>query len=308
MKRLLILGGTGEASQLAIAAATIPNLEVRLSVAGRTSQAANQPGVTRVGDFGGVGGLIKYLQDNAIDILIDATHPFAAKISLHAAVAAKELGLPRLMLIRPEWKPQAGDNWIEVDSIKASAEILKQDLHTDKVTTVIATKGSNPKPNLATDNPITVIATKGSNPKSNLATDNPITVIATKGSNPKPKQQAKRVFLTVGRQQLANFAHLDNIWFLMRLIEPPKEDVLVPQGLVICDRGPFDVAKEKELLIKHQIDTIVSKNSGGDATIAKIIAAQELGIKVVMVKRPQLPKGEQVNDVENALIWLRNLL
>ena len=265
MKRLLIIGGTGEASQLAIATATIPNLEVRLSVAGRTSQVANQAGVTRVGGFGGVAGLIKYLQDNAVDILIDATHPFAAKISLHAAVAAKELSLPRLMLIRREWRPRSGDNWIEVNSLTAAAEILKQDLHTDKVTTVIATKGSN------------------------------------------PKQLEKRIFLTVGRQQLANFAHLNNIWFLMRLIEPPKEDALVPQGLIIFDRGPFDLAKEKELLIKHQIDTIVTKNSGGDATIAKIIAARELGIKVVMVRRPQLPEGEQVSSVEDALIWLRSL-
>lgn len=246
MKRLLILGGTGEASQLAIAAAKIPNLKVRLSVAGRTSQAGNQPGVTRVGGFGGVAGLIRYLQENAIDILIDATHPFAAKISLHAAVAAKKLGLPRLMLIRPEWRSQPGDNWFEVDSIRSAAEILKE--------------------------------------------------------------QPKRVFLTVGRQQLADFAHLNNIWFLMRLIEPPKEDALVPQGLIICDRGPFDVAKEKELLIEHQIDTVVSKNSGGDATIGKIIAARELGIKVVMVKRPQLPQGERVNNVEDVLMWLRNLL
>lgn len=280
MKRLLILGGTGEASQLAIAAAKIPNLEVRLSVAGRTSQAANQLGVTRVGGFGGVAGLIEYLREDAINILIDATHPFATRISLHTAIATKEVGLPRLMLIRPEWRPQPGDNWFEVKSITAAAEILKQDLHTDELTTkVIATKGSNPKPL-----------------KSRNECASPI------------KQQAKRVFLTVGRQQLADFAYLNNIWFLMRLIEPLKEDSLVPQGLTIFDRGPFDVAKEKELLIKHQIDTIVSKNSGGDATIAKIIAARKLGIKVVMVKRPQVLEGEWVSNVNDALIWLRNLL
>ena len=246
MKRLLILGGTKEASQLAIKATTISNLEVRLSVAGLTTQARYQVGVTRVGGFGGIPGLIKYLQHDAIDILIDATHPFAAKISLHAAVAAQELDLPRLMLIRPEWSLQAGDNWLEVDSITSVAEILKGN--------------------------------------------------------------SKRVFLAVGRQQLTNFVHIDKIWFLMRLIEPPKKDDLIPQGLVILDRGPFKLSQEKELLVKHQIDTIVSKNSGGDATIAKITAARELGIKVVMVKRPQLPLGEQVNNVEDALIWLLSFI
>ncbi len=246
MKRLLILGGTKEASQLAIKAATISNLEVRLSVAGRTTQARYQVGVTRVGGFGGVPGLIKYLQDDAIDILIDATHPFAGKISLHAAVAAQELDLPRLMLIRPEWLLQAGDNWLEVDNITSVAEMLKEN--------------------------------------------------------------AKRVFLAVGRQKLTNFVHIDKIWFLMRLIEPPKKDDLIPQGLIILDRGPFRLIKEKELLIEHQIDTIVSKNSGGDATIAKITAARELGIKVVMVKRPQLPPGEWVNNVEDALIWLLSFI
>ena len=246
MKRLLILGGTKEASQLAIKAATISNLEVRLSVAGLTTQARYQVGVTRVGGFGGVPGLIKYLQDDAIDILIDATHPFAAKISLHAAVAAKELDLPRLMLIRPEWLLQAGDNWLEVDSIINAAKILEEN--------------------------------------------------------------AKRVFLAVGRQQIIHFAYINNIWFLIRLIEPPKQDDLIPKGSVILDRGPFKLIKEKELLIEHQIDTIVSKNSGGDATVSKIIAARELGIKVVMVKRPQLPLGERVNNVEDALTWLLSLI
>lgn len=278
MKRLLILGGTGEASQLAIATATIPNLEVRLSVAGLTSQAADRPGVTRVGGFGGVAGLMKYLQDNAIDILIDATHPFAAKISLHAAIAAKELSLPKLMLVRPEWRSQPEDNWLEVDSIKSAAEILKHDLPTENVITVIAKKGSNRKPLESSNECVSPI-----------------------------KEQTKRVFLTIGRQQVANFSHLDNIWFLIRLIEPPKEDALVPQGLIICERGPFDVVKEKELLIKYQIDTIVSKNSGGDATIAKIIAARVLGIKVVMIQRPQLPEGELVDNVKNAVIWLQKL-
>jgi precorrin-6A/cobalt-precorrin-6A reductase len=74
----------------------------------------------------------------------------------------------------------------------------------------------------------------------------------------------------------------------------------------LCDRGPFALDNERQLLIEHQIDTLVSKNSGGDATYAKIIAARELGVKVVMVKRPPTPPAEKVSDLESAMQWLIN--
>lgn len=90
----------------------------------------------------------------------------------------------------------------------------------------------------------------------------------------------------------------------MRLIDLPAVDALVPAGMILCDRGPFALDNERRLLIEYQIDTLVSKNSGGDATYAKIIAARELGIKVVMVKRPPTPTGEKVSDVESAMQWL----
>jgi precorrin-6A/cobalt-precorrin-6A reductase len=88
------------------------------------------------------------------------------------------------------------------------------------------------------------------------------------------------------------------------MIDPPNADALVPPGILLCDRGPFTLNNEREILIHHNIDTIVSKNSGGDATYAKIIAARELGIKVVMVNRQAIPPGEQVSDVDGALAWL----
>lgn len=242
MKRLLILGGTGDASQLAALAANLPGIEVKVSLAGRTRQPKDVTGDVRIGGFGGVSGLTAYLRDEAIDLLIDATHPFAAQISFNAAAAATELGIPRLMLVRPEWQPVAGDNWIEVDNTEAAAAVL---------------------PGIA-----------------------------------------KQVFLTVGRQELAAFAHLENIWFLMRMIDPPSPEALVPKGMLLYDRGPFELVAERSLLKQYNIDTVVSKNSGGDATYAKIIAARELGIKVVMVRRPVIPAGEQVADVENALKWL----
>ena len=91
----------------------------------------------------------------------------------------------------------------------------------------------------------------------------------------------------------------------MRTIEKPPLDIVLPKGLLLLERGPFDKNSEKQLLDKHNIDTVVSKNSGGNATYAKIIAARELGIKVMMVKRPMLPQGEWVEDVESALEWVR---
>ncbi|MEH2363229.1 cobalt-precorrin-6A reductase [Nostoc sp.] len=240
--RVLILGGTGDAAELATRVATIQGLEAITSLAGRTRKPSVPLGDLRVGGFGGVAGLASYLRGEEIDLLIDATHPFATQISFNAADAATEVGVPRLMLIRPPWEKLSSDRWIEVDSVEAAAASVAN--------------------------------------------------------------QAHRVFLTVGRQELAAFAHLEKIWFLMRMIDPPSDDALVPPGMILCDRGPFSLNNERQILIDHNIDTIVSKNSGGDATKPKIIAARELDVKVVMVNRPAIPPGEQVTDVDGALAWL----
>jgi precorrin-6A/cobalt-precorrin-6A reductase len=103
---------------------------------------------------------------------------------------------------------------------------------------------------------------------------------------------------------LAAFAGLDAIWFLMRAIDPPALNTPVPKGKLLLARGPFTLEDERQLLLEYQIDTIVSKNSGGGATYAKIVAARELGIPVVMVQRPPIPDVEQVADVEGAISWL----
>jgi precorrin-6A/cobalt-precorrin-6A reductase len=118
---------------------------------------------------------------------------------------------------------------------------------------------------------------------------------------------AKRVFLTIGRQELAVFADLEDIWFLMRAIDPPEANTPIPKGQLLLQRGSFSLADERKLLQQYQIEAIVSKNSGGEATYAKIIAARELNLSVVMVKRPIMPSGTRVTDVENALGWLNNL-
>jgi precorrin-6A/cobalt-precorrin-6A reductase len=116
------------------------------------------------------------------------------------------------------------------------------------------------------------------------------------------------VFLTIGRQELAAFAPLQSLWFLMRMIDPPGPHTPVPPGTLVLERGPFTLEDERQLLQTYAIEVIVSKNSGGDATYAKIIAARELGIPVVLIQRPPMPAGEQVADVEQALVWLEQHL
>lgn len=97
---------------------------------------------------------------------------------------------------------------------------------------------------------------------------------------------AERVFLSIGRQDLAPFCELPDLWFLMRMVDAPRPDQVLPRGQIICQRGPFLLTEEQELLESHQIQAIVSKNSGGTATYAKIAAARALGIPVIMVQRP----------------------
>ncbi len=115
---------------------------------------------------------------------------------------------------------------------------------------------------------------------------------------------SERVFLTIGRQQLTPFAALTQTWFLMRSIDAPAADLPLPQGQILLDRGPFSLEQERQLLQDYGIQAIVSKNSGGPATYAKIIAARELGLPVIMVRRPAMPAGMQVDSVEAVMLWL----
>jgi precorrin-6A/cobalt-precorrin-6A reductase len=112
----------------------------------------------------------------------------------------------------------------------------------------------------------------------------------------------RRVFLTVGHQDLGAFAGLD-LWFLVRTIEPP--DVLpLHHAQWLAGRGPFGVPDELALLRAHAIDVLVTKASGGSATYAKLAAARQLGLPVVMIRRPPPPPGPVVNSLEAALAWL----
>ncbi len=123
-KRLLILGGTGEAAALAHRLGRRAGLSIITSLAGRTRAPAAVPGEMRSGGFGGAEGLARYLAERHIDLVIDATHPFAARITANAAVACGAADVPRLVLARPPWHSQASDRWVRVPDAGAAASVL----------------------------------------------------------------------------------------------------------------------------------------------------------------------------------------
>lgn len=243
-RHLLILGGTGEAAALAHAAQARfgETLSITTSLAGRTAYPAPLTGAVRVGGFGGATGLGAYLRAHRVDILIDATHPFAATMSHHARLAAEAAGVPRLMLIRPPWVRQAGDHWIGVPDLVAAA--------------------------------------------------------ATAAA------LGRRIFLTVGGGDLAPFARFRDRYFVIRLVDPPETPLPFAAYDIVVGRGPFALADETRLIAEHAIDLLVCKASGGAATAAKLVAAREAGLPIVMVDRPAPEAGDSVASVGAALDWL----
>ncbi|KJK59932.1 cobalt-precorrin-6A reductase [Saccharothrix sp. ST-888] len=117
----------------------------------------------------------------------------------------------------------------------------------------------------------------------------------------------RRVFLTTGRQGLAAFAHLGDHYFLARSVDAP-EAPMPPHTEVLLDRGPFTLDGERAVCRAHRIDVLVTKDSGGAATAPKLTAARELGLPVVIVRRPELPRGVPATpDVPGAIAWLAGL-
>jgi precorrin-6A/cobalt-precorrin-6A reductase len=238
--RVLILGGTGEARELA-AGLRAAGTDVLSSLAGRTRQPRLPGGPVHTGGFGGPDGLAAFLRDEAITHLIDATHPFAEAITANAALAAADADVPRLVLRQPAWQP---------------------DLSWDTAADVTEAAG---------------------------------TVRAWPG---------EAVFLTTGRRELAAFAADDAHRFLVRTVDPPAGPV-PPRMTLILSRGPYTVAGEAALLRDHQVSLLVTKNSGGSMTAAKLQAARDLGVQVVMVRRPPLPPGSRVAaTIPEALNWI----
>ncbi|MEU5765429.1 cobalt-precorrin-6A reductase [Streptomyces asoensis] len=239
---VLILGGTTEARRLAELLHGVPGLRPTSSLAGRVASPRLPPGEVRVGGFGGVEGLAAWLREHAVDVLVDATHPFAGTISFHAARAAAGARVPLIALRRPGWVPVAGDDWHEAGSLEQAAELL---------------------PSLG-----------------------------------------RRVFLTTGRTGLAAFASLGDLWFLVRSVDAPEAPAPARMQ-VLLDRGPFTLQGERELLLRHRIDVVVTKDSGGSATAPKLTAAREAGVPVLVVRRPRVPDGVRVvAEPEEVVDWI----
>lgn len=243
--KLLILGGTAEAMALARALADDSRTTPLLSLAGRTKNPAVPPIPWRRGGFGGAEGLADFLVEGGFDALIDATHPFAARISANAQAASTVAGIPLLALRRPPWKKTPGAHWISVPDIAAAAQAL----------------GITPR----------------------------------------------RVFLTIGRQDLVPFREAPWHHYLIRSVDPPDPAFLPPDCAVIAARGPFSRASECELLAAHKIDLLVTKNSGG-VMREKLDAAHALGIPVVMVDRPAPSAAVATADgIAGVMAWLDRL-
>ncbi|MEX0407928.1 cobalt-precorrin-6A reductase [Aquibium sp. LZ166] len=121
---ILILGGTGEARRLAEKLVAHGDANVTLSLAGRTAAPLAQAGEVRIGGFGGADGLTEWLRAHAVDVLADATHPFAARISANAIAAAEAACIPLVVLRRTEWQRQPGDNWIDARTVAEAARLL----------------------------------------------------------------------------------------------------------------------------------------------------------------------------------------
>ena len=220
--RILILGGTAEARELARRLDDDVRFYPLTSLKGVTRAPSKIAGDIRTGGFGGVDGLADFLRKECIILIVDATHPFAAQISGHAVQASRRSGVPCLRLERPPWDARSGDDWVQVKDIAAAVSALP----------------SNAK-----------------------------------------------AFVTVGRQEVAAFFMRKDILIVARMIEEP--DAAVPDNAkILLARPPFSFAQEKALMRDHRITMLVAKNSGGDATYAKIEAARALKLPVIMIERP----------------------
>ena len=242
MSRILILGGTTQARELAERLAKRGELEVIVSLAGRTKSPPPQPVPVRTGGFGGVAGLAKYLGEERIDALVDATHPYANIISANAAAAARQAGVALITFRRPPWRAVAGDRWTEVLDVADAVHRL----------------GERPR----------------------------------------------RVFVTLGRTELAPLSRAPQHFYLIRSVDPVEPPLPLPRVNYVTDRGPFSAADDRALMSAHAIDAVIAKNSGGTATYGKIAAARALGIDVIMLRRPAPPDAPAVETVDEVIAWL----
>ncbi|CAA9510183.1 MAG: Precorrin-6A reductase [uncultured Solirubrobacteraceae bacterium] len=239
---ILLLGGTGEARALA-RELDEAGIRVISSLAGRVARPRLPVGEVRIGGFGGPEALSRWLAEHGIAAVVDATHPFAERISASAAAACAAAEVPLLRLERPGWTAQDGDDWHWVDDLEEAAA-----------------------------------------------------AVPALGS---------RVLLTSGRQGLAAFAGDASSWYLIRCVDPPDAE-LPARHEIRLDRGPYTVEGELSLIDEHRIDLLVTKDSGGSLTEAKLSAARLRGMPVVVIRRPPRAETPTVTTVAAASGWVQS--
>ena len=117
-----------------------------------------------------------------------------------------------------------------------------------------------------------------------------------------------RVFVALGRNELAPFAAAPQHNYLIRSVDPVDPPLPMPHVTYMTGRGPFTEAEDRALMAAHRIDVVVAKNSGGAATYGKIAAARAVGVEVIMLRRPPAPEAPSVATVEEVLAWLDHAL
>jgi|APTNR8051073442_1049403.scaffolds.fasta_scaffold50433_2 precorrin-6A/cobalt-precorrin-6A reductase len=237
---ILLLGGTTEAREIADVLSHCAKTRTTVSLAGRTTLRASYACPVRVGGFGGVEGLVAYLRENDIKLVINATHPFATQMRANAVAACEITQLPLVNLDRPKWEPEAEDSWTIVASTEDALERLK-------------------------------------------------------------KRRPSHVFVPFGQKEAAKLEAVKKHRYLIRSIEKIAPRPALPRAKYVESRPPFDKASEVALMKKHAIDVVVVKNSGAAAVYAKILAARELGIEVIMIDRPPLASPLSCHSVAQVM-------
>jgi precorrin-6A/cobalt-precorrin-6A reductase len=223
-ERILLLGGTGEARQLAEALVEQGH-DVVTSLAGVTHDPVLPKGETRRGGFGGQEGLLTHIKNEGVTLAIDATHPFAAQISRHAHAAAERGNIALMRLERPAWQQPQDGRWQDFSSFESALDSIPG---------------------------------------------------------------GSKVFVTTGRKNLSTLTNYPALGGVARSIERPDVPLSEAWSLIL-ERPPFSIEHEQALMRQHHITHLVSKNAGGNSMLAKIKAANALGVNVLMIERPAKP-------------------
>ncbi len=237
--KILILGGTAEARQLASRLVALGH-EVTSSLAARTQDPILPEGNVRSGGFGGVSGLTAFLRAEGIERLVDATHPYARTISMNALAASEASGVKLVRFMRPAWTPAAGESWIVANSAREAVAALPA---------------------------------------------------------------GAKVLLTTGHADLETYLERGDCFFLVRVIEAPGFP-LPGHATLIRSRPPYALDEERELMVRHGVTHLATKNSGGSQTRAKLDAARQAGIRIVMISRPIYGPALEVDSIAAALAAL----